>query len=140
MTLLRRLLLGQNDRPEVPDYISHEPVTQPEPWWDCHTDTPVDRDANRPTTTWRGTTAECADCKSIHRVVDGRIPAHTPALPTETYCPMGHMYFPDGRKVYKGRHTPPTCQTCAMGEPTGWDDDGNPVHGAPGWLDDMGER
>lgn len=131
--LLRRLLLGQKDRAEVPDYISHEPVTQPEPWWDCHTDTKVDREANRPTTGWRGTTAECADCKSIHKVVDGHIPKHTPADPTEVYCPMGHPYFPDTlQPVYIGRHAPPTCQTCAEADGI-VDEDGVRHHTAPGF-------
>ena len=138
MTSLRSLLFGpREDRTDVPEYVSNDPQWEAQPWWDCHKPVKVTKE-HRPVRFWGGTLAQCQHCQGDQKVVKGHIPPHEPALPTEAYCTMGHPYFPDLRKVYVGRHTPPTCLVCDLAEPTGWDDNGNTVHGAPSWLDDMG--
>ena len=139
--LLRRLLLGQSDTPKA-GYVSHLPITRPAPDWNCYRDTPWDED--RPPEQDGGRfsrryVAQCQNCQGMHPV-DSKakvILQHPPSPPTVEFCDCGERYHEvDDQLVYMGKEGKPTCALCAMGPATGYDDFGNPLHGAPDWLDD----
>lgn len=141
MTLLRRWIFGQSDKPAA-DYVSHLPITEPAPDWNCYKPTPWDperppeQDGGRWSRRW---VAQCQNCQGMHPVDTAAkvIVKHEPSPPTVTHCDCGRPYYEvDEIPVYMGKHGAPLCALCAMGPATGYDDDGNPVHGAPDWLDD----
>jgi hypothetical protein len=142
MISLRSLLFGRQE--QKPDHVSHLPITRPAPDWNCYKPTPWDED--RPPEQDGGRfsrryVAQCQNCQGMHPVdLEAKvILKHPPSPPTVEFCDCGERYHEvDDLPVYMGKEGKPTCAACAMAEPTGYDDDGNPLHGAPSWLDDMG--
>lgn len=123
-----------------PVYVPHGPITADianelldAGVWTCREDTPASREpGRRPTWSLRtGMTAQCQCCQGVFPVRKGRIVAHDPADPTLERCQCGEYYNDEREPVYMGKETAPICERCAMAEPTGWDEDGRPVHGAP---------
>lgn len=131
-------------------YVPHGPITAEiaaellaNGVWTCRQDT--DPATDRPGEIvrprwWSPRTVhevQCQCCQAILHAVDGKIPAHEPADPTEVYCPgCQRPYNEDLEPVYMGKESPPLCDACSLADPIGYDDDGMPVHGAPTWLDD----